>query len=96
MKDPLRRFAVDLVERASQGLLDPLVGREDELKRTIQVLSRRRKHNVIFVGEPGVGKSALVQRFLASLLRIRLMTSWLTSRLLRYLGHLSISLKRLD
>jgi ATP-dependent Clp protease ATP-binding subunit ClpA len=59
--DPLTLFAIDLTGKAERGDLDPLVGREAELKRTIQVLSRRRKNNIVFVGEPGVGKTALVE-----------------------------------
>ena len=60
-RDPLKSFTVNLTELASEGGIDPLVGREAELKRTIQVLSRRRKNNVVFVGEPGVGKTAMVE-----------------------------------
>jgi len=60
-KDPLGLFAADLTEKAEKGELDPLVGREGELKRTMQVLSRRRKNNIVFVGEPGVGKTAVVE-----------------------------------
>ncbi len=60
-RDPLTEFTVDLVRRAAEGGIDPLVGRMDELKRTIQVLGRRRKNNLIFVGEPGVGKTAIVE-----------------------------------
>jgi ATP-dependent Clp protease ATP-binding subunit ClpA len=60
-KDPLQLFTIDLVEKAAKGDIDPLVGREPELTRTVQVLSRRRKNNVIFVGEPGVGKTAIVE-----------------------------------
>ncbi|MEJ2695020.1 MAG: ATP-dependent Clp protease ATP-binding subunit ClpA [Candidatus Sulfobium sp.] len=60
-RDPLKSFTVDLTERAAQGDIDPLVGRRPELERTVQVLSRRRKNNVIFVGEPGVGKTAIVE-----------------------------------
>ncbi len=59
--DPLERFAVDLTAKAARGEVDPLIGRGDELLRTIQVLSRRRKNNVVFVGEPGVGKTAMVE-----------------------------------
>lgn len=59
--DPLKLFAINLSEKAEKGELDPLVGREAELKRTIQVLSRRRKNNIVFVGEPGVGKTAIVE-----------------------------------
>ncbi len=60
-RDPLRSFTVNLTERAARGDIDPLVGRENELKRTLQILSRRRKNNVILVGEPGVGKTAIVE-----------------------------------
>jgi ATP-dependent Clp protease ATP-binding subunit ClpA len=60
-RDPLRSFTVNLTERAAKGDIDPLVGRETELRRTLQVLSRRRKNNVILVGEPGVGKTAVVE-----------------------------------
>ncbi len=60
-KDPLTRFTIDLVAKAAEGGIDPLIGRAHELKRTLQVLCRRRKNNVVFVGEPGVGKTALVE-----------------------------------
>ncbi len=59
--NPLKVFTVELVERAELGLLDPLIGREMELERTMQVLCRRRKNNPVFVGEPGVGKTALAE-----------------------------------
>ncbi|MGB5985674.1 MAG: ATP-dependent Clp protease ATP-binding subunit ClpA [Desulfobacterales bacterium] len=60
-KDPLALFTVDLTRRAAQGKLDPLVGRQWELERTIQVLCRRRKNNPVFVGDPGVGKTAMAE-----------------------------------
>lgn len=59
--DPLTAFATELTERASQGQLDPLVGRESELDRAVHILARRRKNNPIFVGESGVGKTALAE-----------------------------------
>ncbi|MBF0119144.1 MAG: ATP-dependent Clp protease ATP-binding subunit ClpA [Desulfobacterales bacterium] len=59
--DPLTVFTVDLIKRAALGKLDPLIGRKLELERTIQVLCRRRKNNPVFVGEPGVGKTALAE-----------------------------------
>src|SRR5215213_6014062 len=58
-RDPLKEYASNLVERASEGKIDPLVGREMEVARTIQVLCRRRKNNPIYVGDPGVGKTAI-------------------------------------
>ena len=61
VKDPFKTFTVNLVERAAQGRIDPLIGREAEIERTIQVLCRRRKNNPVFVGEPGVGKTAIVE-----------------------------------
>ncbi len=60
-KEPLRAYAVELVERARQGKIDPLIGRQNELDRIIQILSRRRKNNPLLVGEPGVGKTALAE-----------------------------------
>ncbi|MEW6107663.1 MAG: ATP-dependent Clp protease ATP-binding subunit ClpA [Nitrospirota bacterium] len=59
--DSLKLFTVDLVQKAADGGIDPLVGREPELKRSIQVLCRRRKNNIVFVGDPGVGKTAIVE-----------------------------------
>ncbi len=59
--DPLEIFTIDLVDKAAQGKIDPLIGRELELERTIQVLCRRRKNNPVFVGDPGVGKTALAE-----------------------------------
>ena len=60
-KDPLKLFTVDLINRAALGKIDPLIGREPELDRTIQVLCRRRKNNPVYVGEPGVGKTAMAE-----------------------------------
>ena len=66
--DPLQAFCANLTERARQGLLDPLIGRTEELQRTIEVLCRRRKNNPVFVGEPGVGKTAMAEGLAARLL----------------------------
>lgn len=60
-KDPLALYTQNLVARAAGGKLDPLIGRELELERTMQVLCRRRKNNPVFVGEPGVGKTAMAE-----------------------------------
>ncbi len=65
--DPLKVYTVDLVARAKAGKIDPLVGRVQELERTMQVLCRRRKNNPIYVGEPGVGKTALVEGLAAKI-----------------------------
>jgi ATP-dependent Clp protease ATP-binding subunit ClpA len=59
--DPLAMFTVDLVKMAADGKLDPLIGRELETERTMQVLCRRRKNNPVFVGDPGVGKTAMAE-----------------------------------
>ena len=59
--DPLESFTIDLIARAREGKIDPLIGRDQELERTILVLCRRRKNNPIFVGEPGVGKTAMAE-----------------------------------
>jgi ATP-dependent Clp protease ATP-binding subunit ClpA len=58
---PLEAFTVNLVNKAGQGSIDPLIGRDDEIERTIHVLCRRRKNNPIYVGDPGVGKTALAE-----------------------------------
>jgi ATP-dependent Clp protease ATP-binding subunit ClpA len=60
-RDPLRAFTVDLLERARENKIDPLIGREPEIKRTIHVLSRRRKNNPVYVGDAGVGKTAIAE-----------------------------------
>jgi ATP-dependent Clp protease ATP-binding subunit ClpA len=60
-KQPLESFAVNLNELAAQGRIDPLIGRQKEIQRTIQILCRRRKNNPLFVGEAGVGKTALAE-----------------------------------
>ena len=57
----LERYGIDLVERAEQGKLDPVVGRDNEIRRVIQVLSRRTKNNPVLIGEPGVGKTAIAE-----------------------------------
>lgn len=57
----LENFAVNLVDKAARGLIDPLIGREEEILRTLQVLGRRSKNNPIFVGDPGVGKTAIAE-----------------------------------
>ena len=60
-RDSLSKYTIDLTERALAGKLDPVIGRDDEIRRTIQVLSRRTKNNPVLIGEPGVGKTAIVE-----------------------------------
>ena len=60
-KDPLSQFAVNLIAQAAAGKVDPLIGRDRELDRTIQVLCRRTKNNPLYVGDPGVGKTAIAE-----------------------------------
>ncbi len=60
-RDPLAAFAVNLTDRATRGQLDPLIGRTEELQRTIEILCRRRKNNPVFIGDAGVGKTALAE-----------------------------------
>mgnify|MGYP001178856167 CR=1 FL=1 len=67
-RDPLSAFTVNLTERARQGKLDPLIGRTDELQRTLEILCRRRKNNPVFVGDAGVGKTALAEGLASRLL----------------------------
>jgi ATP-dependent Clp protease ATP-binding subunit ClpA len=67
-RDPLGAYCLNLTDRARQGLLDPLIGRTDELQRTIEVLCRRRKNNPVFVGDAGVGKTAMAEGLASRLL----------------------------
>ncbi len=60
-RQALAKYTLDLTERARQGKLDPVIGRDDEIRRTIQVLQRRTKNNPVLIGEPGVGKTAIVE-----------------------------------
>ena len=60
-RQALEKYSIDLTERAAQGKLDPVIGRDDEIRRTIQVLQRRSKNNPVLIGEPGVGKTAIVE-----------------------------------
>src|SRR5271167_4034022 len=60
-REALKKYTVDLTERARQGKLDPVIGRDDEIRRVIQVLQRRTKNNPVLIGEPGVGKTAIVE-----------------------------------
>lgn len=61
VRQALEKFTMDLTERAEQGKLDPVIGRDDEIRRTVQVLQRRTKNNPVLIGEPGVGKTAIVE-----------------------------------
>ncbi|MQA28369.1 MAG: ATP-dependent Clp protease ATP-binding subunit ClpA [Luteitalea sp.] len=67
-RDPLSAYCLNLTARAREGLLDPLIGRTEELQRTIEVLCRRRKNNPVFVGEAGVGKTAMAEGLASRLL----------------------------
>ncbi len=60
-REALTKYTIDLTERASEGKLDPVIGRDDEIRRTIQILQRRTKNNPVLIGEPGVGKTAIVE-----------------------------------
>lgn len=61
VREALEKYTTDLTERAEQGKLDPVIGRDDEIRRTIQVLQRRTKNNPVLIGEPGVGKTAIAE-----------------------------------
>ncbi len=60
-RESLRKYCIDLTERAREAKLDPVIGRDDEIRRTIQILQRRTKNNPVLIGEPGVGKTAIVE-----------------------------------
>ncbi|NDV63612.1 AAA family ATPase, partial [Puniceicoccales bacterium CK1056] len=59
--DALKKYAMDLTERAEAGKIDPIIGRDEEIRRAMQVLSRRTKNNPVLIGEPGVGKTAIAE-----------------------------------
>ena len=58
---PLEKFGTDITALAREGKLDPVIGRDEEIRRTVQILSRRTKNNPVLIGEPGVGKTAIVE-----------------------------------
>ncbi len=60
-RESLKKYCIDLTERAAQGKLDPVIGRDDEIRRAIQILQRRTKNNPVLIGEPGVGKTAIIE-----------------------------------
>src|SRR5690606_35874527 len=60
-RESLQKYTIDLTERAREGKLDPVIGRDDEIRRTVQILQRRTKNNPVLIGEPGVGKTAIVE-----------------------------------
>lgn len=59
--DALKKYARDLTEAAREGKIDPIIGRDEEIRRSMQVLSRRTKNNPVLIGEPGVGKTAIAE-----------------------------------
>ena len=67
--EALTRYGRDLTELARKGKLDPVIGRDDEIRRVIQVLSRRTKNNPVLIGEPGVGKTAIVEGLAQRIIR---------------------------
>ncbi|HSW32580.1 MAG TPA: Clp protease N-terminal domain-containing protein, partial [Steroidobacteraceae bacterium] len=68
-RQALEKYTIDLTERAEQGKLDPVIGRDDEIRRAIQILQRRTKNNPVLIGEPGVGKTAIVEGLAQRILR---------------------------
>lgn len=66
-RQALDKYTVDLTKRAEEGKLDPVIGRDDEIRRTIQVLQRRTKNNPVLIGEPGVGKTAIAEGWRSAL-----------------------------
>ena len=80
----LEKYAKDLTELARRGKLDPVIGRDEEIRRVIQVFSRRTKNNPVLIGEPGVGKSRLIEEFHARLREVpHSWAEWTCSQLLQ-------------
>lgn len=77
----LENYTQDLVEKAKTGLIDPLIGRQSELERTVQILARRRKNNPIFVGDPGVGKTAMAEGLAVRIVRGEVPERFLNTRI---------------
>ena len=77
----LERFTIALIEKAKSGQIDPLIGREAELERTIQVLGRRLKNNPIFVGDPGVGKTAIIEGLALKIFKCEVPEAFLTTEI---------------
>ena len=81
-KDPegkyeaLDKYGSDLTELARRGKLDPVIGRDDEIRRCIQILSRRTKNNPVIIGEPGVGKTAIAEGYVTALLDLFCIIVW--------------------
>ena len=67
--EALKKYATNLVEQARQGKLDPVIGRDEEIRRVLQILSRRTKNNPVLIGEPGTGKTAIVEGLAHRILR---------------------------
>ena len=88
---PLEKFGTDITALAREGKLDPVIGRDEEIRRTMQILSRRTKNNPVLIGEPGVGKTAIVEALAQRIVKGNVPASLKDKRLIRQRQNLARS-----
>ncbi len=80
--ESLKKYTIDLIEQAKQGKIDPIIGRDEEIRRAIQILARRSKNNPVLIGDPGVGKTAIVEGIATRIISGEVPDTLLTKKIL--------------